>query len=55
MAKGIRGKDIYKVKRIDDKTLDVIMNNGNIVRFVARMCDYDDCDMSSEFIRKENR
>ena len=54
MSKGIKGKDINKVKRIDDKTIDVIMNDGDIIRFTATMCDYDDCNLTSKLIRKKD-
>ena len=45
MAKGIRGKDIYKIKRVDEKSIVVIMNNGRKLLFEATMVDYDDCEL----------
>lgn len=47
MAKGIRGKDIYKLKRIDDNTIIVEMKNGKKIKFVARMVGYDECALVS--------
>lgn len=43
MSKGIKGKDIYKIKRLDEKRIVVIFNNGRELIFEATMIDYYDC------------
>lgn len=50
MAKGIRGKDIHKIKRIDEKSIVVIFNNGRKLMFKAEMVDYDDCELIAKEI-----
>lgn len=53
MAKGIRGKDIYKLKRVDDKSIIVILNSGRVLKFSAEMCDYYDCHLVAREIDNE--
>lgn len=45
MSKGIKGKDIYKIKRLDERRIVVIFNNGRELIFKATMVDYDDCEL----------
>ena len=45
MAKGIRGKDVYKIKRVNEKSIVIIFNNGRKLLFEATMVDYDDCEL----------
>ena len=50
MAKGIKGELIYKIKRLDEKSIVVIFKNGRELKFYAGMCSYDDCELFSEEI-----
>ena len=50
MAKGIKGELIYKIKRIDEKSIVVIFKDGRKLKFYAGMCDYDDCELFCEKI-----
>ena len=46
MAKGIRGKDVYKIKRLNEKSIVIIFNNGRklLLEFLS----------SSPFIKNTN-
>ena len=45
VAKGIKGKDVYKIKRVNEKSIVIIFNNGGKLLFEATMVDYDDCEL----------
>lgn len=49
ISKGIKGSDIYKVKRLSDNVVAVILNNGDQIVFEAKMCDYEECKLVSYF------
>ena len=50
MGRGINGKDIYKIKRINEKSIVVIFNNGKRLKFYAAMVDYDNCELLAKEI-----
>lgn len=41
----LNGKYIKSVDKIDEKTIHINLKNGNVVKLIATMVDYDDCEL----------
>ena len=41
----LNGKYIKNIDRIDEKTIYINLENGNVVKVTATMVDYDDCEL----------